>query len=169
MSTKTLKLKIVTPERLILEDIVTQVSLPTTEGVITVLPGHVQLISSLGTGEIVVRHLPASVEGEESAESPMAVSGGFVEIKNAPHRPADTSPQKGEEITEVIILANTAEHVSQIDIERAMNRAKELMDMKNASDVDFEHFEAELERSLNRVKIADKWKGRKYRSLPFHL
>ena len=159
MSTKTLKLKIVTPERLILEDIVTQVSLPTTEGVITVLPGHVQLISSLGTGEIIARH----IEGEEGQESPMSVSGGFVEVKHPP-----AGGQEGG-MTEVIVLANTAEHVSQIDIERAVNRAKELMDMKNASDVDFEHFEAELERSLNRVKIADKWKGKKYRSLPFHL
>jgi len=29
--------------------------------------------------------------------------------------------------------------------------------------VDFEHFEAELERSLTRVKIADKWRNKKYR------
>ena len=28
---------------------------------------------------------------------------------------------------------------------------------------DFEHFESELERSLTRVKIADKWRTRKYR------
>jgi len=29
--------------------------------------------------------------------------------------------------------------------------------------VDFEHFESELERSLTRVKIADKWRTKKYR------
>jgi hypothetical protein len=29
--------------------------------------------------------------------------------------------------------------------------------------VDFEHFASELERSLTRVKIADKWRTKKYR------
>ncbi|QQR50190.1 ATP synthase F1 subunit epsilon [Candidatus Nomurabacteria bacterium] len=142
MSTKTLKLKIVTPERMILEEEVEQVTLPTTEGEITVLPGHVPLIASLGTGEIVAKHIG---EGEVS---PMSVSGGFVEVKSG---------------SEIIILASTAEPVAQIDIERAKKRAEELMKMKNESDVDFEHFEAELERSLNRVKIADKWRSKKYR------
>ena len=152
---KTLKLKIVTPERLVLEDTVTQVTLPTTEGEITILPGHVPLISSLGTGEIIAKHDAAH---SDENESPVAVSGGFVEIK-----------QLGGGLSEVIILANTAEHVSQIDIDRAKNRAAELMKMKDADHVDFEHFEAELERSLNRVKIADKWKGKKYKKLPFHI
>lgn len=145
MSIQTLKLKIVTPERMILEEEVEQVTLPTTEGEITVLPGHVPLIASLGTGEIIVKH---SVTHDEENESPMSVSGGFVEIK----------PD-----SEVIVLANTAERVSEIDVERAKKRATELMEMKHTSDVDFEHFEAELERSLNRVKIADKWRSKKYR------
>jgi hypothetical protein len=35
--------------------------------------------------------------------------------------------------------------------------------MENKEHVDYEHFEAELERSLTRVKIADKWRTRKYR------
>ncbi len=149
MSNKTIKLKIVTPERLVLEEDVTQVTLPTTEGEITILPGHVPLIASLGKGEILARG------GDDHI--PMAIYGGFLEVKQ--------TPEGGE----VVVLANFAEHVSQIDVERAQNRAKELMEKKNASAVDFEHFEAELERSLNRVKIADKWKGKKYRKLPFHI
>ncbi|MEN9582234.1 MAG: hypothetical protein RL641_188 [Candidatus Parcubacteria bacterium] len=144
MSSATLKLKIVTPERLVLEEDVALVTLPTTEGQISVLPGHVPLISSLGTGEILAKGNTAT--GQDDV--PMAVSGGFVEVKNG---------------NEVIILANTAEHVSEIDVERAKNRAAELMQKKSESDIDFGHFEAELERSLNRVKIADKWRSKKYR------
>ncbi len=34
---------------------------------------------------------------------------------------------------------------------------------ENNEVVNFEHFETELERSLTRIKIADKWKTRKYR------
>ncbi len=152
----TLKLKIVTPERLVLEEDVTQVTLPTTEGEITILPGHVPLISSLGSGEIVAKSNGNGNAGESTAfdEVPMAVTGGFVEVKLS------------KDGSEVIVLADYAEHVSEIDIERAQNRAKELMDKKDSSDIDFGHFEAELERSLNRAKIAGKWRSKKYRKLP---
>ena len=71
---KQLKLKIVTPERLVLEEMVDQVTLPTTLGEITVLPEHIPLITGLASGDVV-----ALVDGEHV---PMAVVGGFVEVKN---------------------------------------------------------------------------------------
>ncbi|MFA6177459.1 MAG: ATP synthase F1 subunit epsilon [Candidatus Paceibacterota bacterium] len=145
---KQLKLKIVTPERLVLEEMVDQVSLPTTLGEITVLPNHIPLITGLNSGDVV-----GFVNGEHI---PMAVAGGFVEIKQN---------EKGD--TEVAVLADFAEHVSEIsdvEIEKAKARSLELKkQMENKEHVDFEHLEAELERSLTRVKIADKWKIRKYR------
>ncbi len=145
---KQLKLKIVTPERLVLEEIVDQVSLPTTLGEITVLPDHISLITGLVSGDVV-----AFINGEHV---PMAVVGGFVEIK-----------KNKEDQTEVAVLADFAEHITEISdiaIEKAKTRAEELKKlMENKEHVDFEHFEAELERSLTRVKIADKWRTRKYR------
>ena len=145
---KQLKLKIVTPERLVLEEMVEQVNVPTTEGEITILPGHIPLIVGLNSGDVV-----AFSKGEYV---PMAVSGGFLEVK------------KNEEgNTEVAVLADFAEHVFEITedaIEKAKARAEELRkQMENKELVDFEHFEAELERSLTRVKIADKWRTKKYR------
>ena len=143
MSTKQLQLKIITPEKIVLDEAVDSVSLPTTEGEITILPDHIALISTLASGDIVAR-----VNGEDV---PMAVSGGFIEVSN----------------NQVKILADFAEHVSDLSDEaviKARARAEELKHMKDdASVVDFEHYEAELERSLTRVKIADKWKNRKYR------
>jgi len=145
---KKLKLKIVTPERLILEEMVDQVSLPTTEGEITILPDHIPLIAGMASGDVV-----AFSNGEHV---PMAVVGGFVEVKKG----IDSN-------TEVAVLADFAEHVSElsdIEIEKAKARAGELKkQMENKQVVDFEHFAAELERSLTRVKIADKWRTRKYR------
>ena len=44
---KKLQLKIVTPEKLILDEEVESVSVPTTEGEITVLADHIPLIASL--------------------------------------------------------------------------------------------------------------------------
>ncbi|MFA5934252.1 MAG: F0F1 ATP synthase subunit epsilon, partial [Candidatus Paceibacterota bacterium] len=62
---KQLKLKIVTPERLIMEEMVDQVSLPTTLGEITVLPNHIPLITGLTSGDVVAfinaEHVPMAV------------------------------------------------------------------------------------------------------------
>ena len=145
---KKIKLKIVTPERLVLEELVEQVTLPGSEGELTVLPGHIPLITGLGSGDVV------ALSGGEYV--PMAVSGGFLEVKT-----------NEEGMTEVAVLADFAEHIAEITdeaIEKAKAKSEELRKkMENKELVDFEHFEAELERSLTRVKIADKWRTRKYR------
>lgn len=144
---KKLQLKIVTPEKLILEELVDQVTIPTTKGEITILANHIPLIAPIASGDIV-----AVADGEHI---PMEVVGGFVETK------------KEGDLTVVTILADFAEHVSLIteaEIEKAKARAEELKKQaENNEIVDFEHFESELERSLNRVKIADKWRTKKYR------
>ena len=145
---KQLKLKIITPERLILEEMVEQVSLPTTLGEITVLPDHIPLITQLISGDIV-----ALVSGEHV---PMAVVGGFLEVKQ---------DEKG--VTNVAVLADFAEHISELSeekIEQAKAQAqRRKKQMENKEIVDYEHFAAELERSLTRIKIADKWRTKKYR------
>lgn len=144
---KKLQLKIVTPEKLILEELVDQVTIPTTEGEITILADHIPLVASIASGDIV-----AISDGEHI---PMEVVGGFVETK------------KEGDLTVVTILADFAEHISLIteaEIEKAKARAEELKKQAGNNEIiDFEHFESELERSLNRVKIADKWRTKKYR------
>ncbi len=148
MSLKKIKLKVITPEKLILEEDVDRVVVPTTQGEITVLPEHVPLVAELRSGDIV------GLKGDEKI--PMAVVGGFIEVR----RDKDKN-------TNVIILADFAEHVSNLSdevVEKAKARAEELKKQaENKEVVDFEHFESELERALTRVKIADKWKSRKYR------
>src|SRR3989344_2418234 len=51
----TIKFKIVTPERLVYQDEVDQVSLPTQDGEITVLPNHIPLVSILKPGQLIVK------------------------------------------------------------------------------------------------------------------
>src|SRR3989344_6074911 len=112
---KQLKLKIITPEKLILEEIVDQVSLPTTLGEITVLPDHIPLITNLTSGDIV-----ALVNGEYV---PMAVVGGFLEVK-----------QNENGITVVAVLADFAEHISELSnekIEKAKAHSLELKNIEN--------------------------------------
>lgn len=141
---KQLNLKIITPEKVVIEEMVDQVTIPTTEGEITILPGHVPLVSLLGKGDIV-----AKTSGEDV---PFIAIGGFVRVND----------------NEVAIMADFAEHVSNIAtesaIEDARNKANDLQKkFENNEIVDAEHFEAELERSLMRARIGDKWKIKKYR------
>ncbi|MEA3399540.1 MAG: ATP synthase F1 subunit epsilon [Patescibacteria group bacterium] len=144
---KELELKIVTPEKLILDEKVESVTIPTTQGEISILVDHIPIVAQLASGDIV-----ATSKGEFI---PMAVVGGFVEVK------------KEKDKTVVAILADFAEHISDIndeEIEKAKAKAEELKKQaENQEVVDFEHFTTELERSLTRVRIADKWRKRKYR------
>lgn len=146
---KKIELKIITPEKLILEDMVDQVLVPTTEGELGILPMHIPIIARLKSGDIV-----ATAHNEQI---PLAVVGGFLEVKTNP----DTLN------TSVVILADFAEHISEISdevIAQAKIRSEELQQqMKNNEIIDFEHFATELERSLTRIKIADKWRTKKYR------
>ncbi len=148
MSNKKLKLKIVTPEKLILEEEVDQVVIPTTEGEVTILPEHIAIVVGLASGDVV-----AFKDGELI---PMAVVGGFLEV---------SKDSRG--YTTATVLADFAEHVGSItddEIVKAKARAEELNKLaENKEIVDFERFATELERSLTRVKIADKWRTKKYR------
>ncbi|MCC6638949.1 ATP synthase F1 subunit epsilon [Candidatus Falkowbacteria bacterium] len=136
---KSFSLHIATPERLVLSQEVVSVSIPTKDGQITVLPGHIPLITNVVNGEIVAKTAHDVL--------PMGVLGGFAKIT-----------QDG-----VTILADFAEHVHEMSedvVQKAQAKAAELAAMKETlSKEDFEHFEAELERSLMRVKVASKWKN----------
>ncbi|MBI2476088.1 MAG: hypothetical protein HYV67_02510 [Candidatus Taylorbacteria bacterium] len=167
---KKLKLKIITPEKLVFEEEVNQVTFPSTEGELTVLPDHIPLIAGLASGDVV-----AVTNGEHI---PMAVAGGFVEVHpvrslsrggtaGASEHQTSNGVKEEKYTTEVVIMADFAEHVSELSeaaIEKAKARAEELRkQMENKEVVDYEHFAAELERSLTRVKISDKWRTKKYR------
>ena len=50
-----LKLKIITPEKTVFEEMVDSVTIPTTEGEIGVFPMHIPLVSALASGDIVAK------------------------------------------------------------------------------------------------------------------
>lgn len=136
----TIKFKIVTPERIVYEDTVDEVVVPTVEGEIAILPNHIPLISILQAGELRIK------KGNE--EKIIAVSSGFVQVNK----------------NEVVILADTAEHAEEIDEKRAQEaheRAKKLLEeAKNIEEVDYTNLAAKLEKELARLKVARKKKYR---------
>ena len=134
-----LKLKVVTPDKVVVDEIIDSVSIPTTSGVITVLSKHIPLVSTIKAGELLVHKGGTGIS--------YAVFKGLANVR--PHR-------KG--ITEVVILLDRAEHVEELDharAEEALARARAMKDEKE-DDVDFGMFEGLIEKELNRVKIARK-------------
>ena len=73
MKTKTLTIRILTPEGTLHEGAATAVFLPGSVSPFEVLPGHAPIISALGAGEIRV------VDGEERR---FAIRGGVVRVRN---------------------------------------------------------------------------------------
>ena len=134
-----MKFQIVTPEKTVSSEDVEQVSLPTTEGEITILPNHIPLVSIIKAGEL--RYIK---NGEVFA---LAVSGGFVEVR---------------EDGSIVVLADTAEHAMEIDIaraEEAKERASKLMlEARHKEHVSFESIETALEKELTRIRVGNKYR-----------
>lgn len=134
----TLKLEVITGERIVYADDVDIVVAPGVEGELGALPRHAPLLTTLQPGELRAR--------KGSEEVVMAVSGGFLEVR----------PDK------VIVLADTAERAEEIDAARAeaaRQRAAERL-AQRAETVDLARAEAALRRSLARLKIVEKKRKR---------
>ena len=120
---------IVTQEKMVFSGEVDTVSLPGTEGRMGILPNHSALLTTLGYGEVIVR-----TDGREEF---FAIGGGFAEVQ----------PDK------VVVLADSAEHAEEIDIERA-EKARERAEkfMKEGVPEDPERY-AQIRASLQRAQI----------------
>lgn len=133
-----IRFKIATPERVVYENEIDQITLPTTTGEITILPNHLPLVSVLVAGEVLIK------KGKEVL--PLAVSGGFLEFNN----------------NQLVILADTAERAEEIDEQRAeegKKRAQDLLTKKQAAEeVDFTALAVKMEKELARLKVVRKYK-----------
>jgi len=92
MASDTLLLQLVSPERLLVEEQVTDVQIPALDGFIGVLPGSAPLLSELKPGGVVTYHAAA---GQAKV---LAVYGGFVEVLPDRVRILADNAQPGEEI-----------------------------------------------------------------------
>ncbi|MCW9707247.1 ATP synthase F1 subunit epsilon [Fodinibius salsisoli] len=127
------KAQILTPEGSLFDEEVTGVKLPGTEGSFEVKTLHANIMSTLEIGEIVVR----KATGEEQH---YAITGGFVEV-------VDNS---------LNLLAEAAEPIEEIDVERAekaKERARKRLD-SDEEDIDKERAQKSLKRAENRIKLA---------------
>lgn len=131
-----LHFQLVTPEGLVLEKDLKSLTCPTTLGEISILPGHVPIVATLKSGELIAKT-------DSGAES-LHVAGGFIEVKPG---------------GQVIALADSAEHATEIDearAEEAKVRAQKTLAEIRVSDEEYARAAASLERSLSRLRIVRK-------------
>jgi F-type H+-transporting ATPase subunit epsilon len=130
-----LSVEIVTGERIVFtETDVDMVIAPGGDGVLGILPKHAPLITTLSEGELRVK------KGNE--EQSMVVFGGFMEV----------TPDK------VIVLADSAERVEEIDLERAeaaRRRAEETISRRGEME-DLAAAEMALQRAAVRLRVSQR-------------
>ncbi|MGO9794669.1 MAG: ATP synthase F1 subunit epsilon [Terracidiphilus sp.] len=108
--TNQLRVRLVTPERILFEHAASAVELPAKNGYMEVLYGHAPLVAELGAGDVIVHCAPESASDADkcgpTGESRFNVSWGFVEV--LPGR--------------VTILASDALKPEEIDLQRAQQQ-----------------------------------------------
>ena len=135
----TIKLDIVTAEKIVYSGEADIVLAPGKEGILGILPHHAPLMTTLKPGELVAR--------KGAQDYSMAISGGYLEV--LPDR--------------IIVLADEAERAEEIDIARAeaaRKRAQEQL-AHPASQVEAAAAEAALRRAIARIEVADRVKKRR--------
>ena len=134
-----LRVDIVTAERLVYsEEGVDEIVAPGTEGEFAVLPMHAPLLTMIKPG------LMRIIKGGDETE--MAISGGFLEVRD----------------DRVTVLADAAERAEEIDVSRAeearLKAERQLEDRE--AEVDLARVSAELQRALVRLKVAERRRRR---------
>jgi F-type H+-transporting ATPase subunit epsilon len=134
-------LEIITPEKTILKEEVDEILAPTEKGQIGILPHHINLVTKLTAGELIMEN-----KGKEKV---YAITGGFLQVHN----------------NIVTILADYAAHSEEIDVDKAIAAQKHAQEIikkgkEKVSERDFALAESELRKSLLNINVAKRRKRR---------
>lgn len=129
----TITLEIVTPEARVFSDSVEYVVIPTVEGEIGILPGHIPLLTQVADGEL-------RIQRGGKTES-LVVGSGFAQIQ-------------GDKVS---ILAENAIEEAKVDpdaVEKAMQRAQEALQQPQELDpTEIERLESVVRFSVAQLAI----------------
>ena len=117
-----LTLEIVTPDARVYSDTIDTVVIPTVEGEVGILPGHIPLLTQVEHGELRV------TKGNETLL--LAISGGFAEVD-------------GDRVQVLAEHAITEEKIDEKAVEAALKRAEqELAEAKDIDPAQYEHLQS---------------------------
>jgi F-type H+-transporting ATPase subunit epsilon len=133
-----LLLEIITPEKVIYKDEVNEVVVPTINGEIAILPNHINLLTQINPGELIVK--------KGANQQSLAITGGFLEVQN----------------NKISIIAEYAIKAQDIETGRAMEakkRAEKVMSEKS-TDNEMKIAQAEMIKAILELRVATKHKKR---------
>ena len=130
-----IRLKVVTPGRLLLDEEVDEVTAPGVKGEFGVLPNHISFLTLLEPGEMSYK--------QGATRRFLAISGGYAEVLD----------------NVMTILAPAAEFGVEIDVDRARaarEKAESRLSEIHFEDKNFAAAEQALRKSLVRLQVAGK-------------
>lgn len=133
-----LLLEIITPEKVVYKDEISEVIVPTVDGEIAILPKHVNLLTQVNPGELIIK--------KGSSYQSLAITGGFLEVQS----------------NKVSIVAEYAVKAQDIEVARTMEakkRAEKVMSEKS-TDNEIRIAQAEMIKAILELKIATKHRRR---------
>lgn len=135
----TLHLKVITPKKVVLEEDVKSVTVPSSEGELTILPRHTNLFSLLKEGIVRIK--------TENKEDYMAIGGGYLETD-------------GKGINILVARAYGQDEIDENLTEKAMEEAKKVLSQAKDSQQLIEATSL-LRKSLIDMKLIKRHKARK--------
>ena len=130
-------LDVISQNKIVLNEDIEEVVLPTPKGQIGILPHHVNLVTKVEPGEMIIR-----IKGKTEY---FAITGGFLEVNN----------------NKVTILADYAIQSEEIEIEKALEAKKHAEETlrknkESISERDFAIAKADLIRAMMELRVANK-------------
>lgn len=133
-----LHLKIVTPEKSIFDEQVSQVNVSTQQGEIGILPNHANLMAKVIPGELTIKR--------NGKVETMAVGSGFLQVTD-------------NILTVMTDLATYASDIDERAVEEAKKRAEQAL-TQTLSDEEYAETLANLEKSLAQLRVKRRHKVR---------
>ena len=119
------------------DDDVYEVLLPTMDGEIGVMPGHMPLVSAAKDGMIAIRR---QAKDRDDDREFFAISGGVIEVSN-------------NTLTVLVDEADNADEISEQEAKDALERAQKLK-AEAKDQVSLEHAQALIDRTAVRLRVA---------------
>ena len=133
-----LLLEIITPEKVIYKDEANEVIVPTENGEIAILPNHINLLTKIVPGEMIVK--------KGLNQEFLAITGGFLEVGD-------------NKVSIVAEHAIKAQDIQLAQAQEAKERAEKIMNEK-CTDDEMRVAQAEMIKAILELKIATKHKKR---------
>lgn len=136
--TQTMALKVLTPDKTVLEKTINSMRVLLPDGWWGILPGHAPMISYIHSGTV---HYTI-----DNAKRYIALYKGTIEVKPDP-----------EERTRVQILTSAAEEGDDLEVvqENLDRQAEELKKLAKEADLEFNQIRLSLEKSIQKANISD--------------